>query len=421
MNKNHRINSEIIIVGAGVIGLCTAYALQKLGYAVSVLEKETEGSTEPCSIGNAGMIVPSHLVPLANPKAVRQGLKWLFNPESPFSIDFKWSLDLYNWLWTFRKSAHKTHVKKATHILRNLGLRSRRLYTEMNREINLGLETKGVLILCETSKGFEEEALVAEAAQSLGIRAKILSSKEMKTLEPGIEIAGPGGVFYPDDAHLNPDRFMKTLKEYLMSIGVQFCFECEVIGFETEDKNIDSVITTLGKIDAESFVLSAGVHSAKVLKPLKIDLPLLGGKGYSFTLTHPPKQPKIPALLSEARAAVTPLDSGFRIGGTLTVTTGDKNIQSGKTRGLIKSISRYYPEFEPEWVETHQPWVGLRPLSADGLPYIGSLEHHPNLIIATGHGMLGMSLGPITGEVVAQMISGIKPDFDLNPLSPNRF
>ena len=150
-------DSNVIILGGGAIGLTTAYYLNRSGFNVTIIDADEPNSETNCSWGNSGMIVPSHIVPLAAPGVIKQGLKWLLDPESPFSIELKPSLEMISWLWKFRKAANPNHVKTGAKLLQELGLRSRKLYLDIGNKIDIGLETNGILMLCNSESAIEEE------------------------------------------------------------------------------------------------------------------------------------------------------------------------------------------------------------------------------------------------------------------------
>ncbi len=168
-------------------------------------------------------------------------------------------------------------------------------------------------------------------------------------------------------------------------------------------------------------MLCAGSWSAAAAHKLNLKLPLQAGKGYSLTLPNPRQQPHICAIFQEARVAVTPMGSSLRFAGTMELSGLNETINPRRVQGIIDSVSRYYPEFKPEDFREIRPRCGLRPCSPDGLPYIGRTQRFANLTIATGHAMMGLSVGPITGLLVAEILSGEKPRFNLTALSPDRY
>ena len=413
--------SEIIIIGGGAVGLSCAYYLNQAGYEVTILDMGTVDKKSSCSWGNSGMIVPSHIVPLAAPGVIKQGLRWLLDPESPFSIEFNLSVEMISWLWKFRKAANPEHVKAGANVFRELGLSSRSLYLELGREMDFGLESKGILMLCTHEKVLEHEYTISAMARELGMEAVDLDPTGVRTVETGMDTTVLGGVHYPLDCHIDPVRFLDVMQKLLQERGVKIHYNSVVRGLQTNNGKVESVETEQGKWRGIQFVLAAGSVSSKLASIIGLKMPMMAGKGYSVTLESPLKKPVLPAILIEARIASTPMGPNWRFGGTMTVTDSNRKINQKKLRAMLRAVQNYYPEYDISWTDPCEPWVGLRPLSADGLPYIGSFVKYPNLVAATGHAMLGISLAPVTGKLVHDIISKKEMDFDMSMLSPDRF
>jgi D-amino-acid dehydrogenase len=416
------MSKSVLIVGGGVIGLSIAYYALERGHRVTVVER---GSADHggCSFGNAGLIVPSHFVPLAAPGMVALGLKWMWNPESPFYVKPRWSRDLLGWGWRFCRASTASRVAAAAPLLRDLNLASRTCFEEIAERTGngFGLEKKGLLVLAKSGRALEEEARMAEMARKLGLPAEVLTAEETARREPGIRMDIAGSVFFPMDCHLTPYRLMDAFRAALSRAGAEFSWSTEVTGWRTQSQRVTEIETTRGPLAADEYVLAGGTWSSGIARDLRLRLPLQAGKGYSLTLPRPRSLPSIPCLLSEARVAVTPMGSGLRFGGTMELSGLDETIHPARVQGIIKSAGRYFPEFGPEEFRDVAPWSGLRPCSPDGLPYVGRTASFSNLVIATGHAMMGLSLGPITGKLVAETISGDATSIDIQPLSPDRY
>ncbi|MDP6339050.1 MAG: FAD-dependent oxidoreductase [Candidatus Marinimicrobia bacterium] len=413
--------SDVIIIGGGAVGLSCAYYLNQAGYNVTILDGGTADKKSSCSWGNSGMVVPSHIVPLAAPGVIKKGLKWLLDPESPFSIEFKPSLEMISWLWKFRRATNPNHVKAGAKVFRELGFTSRSLYLELGQEMDFGLESRGILMLCNSEKVLEEEFAISAMARELGMEGVDLDQRGVKAIETGMDTAILGGVHYPMDCNINPVLFLDVMQKYLRAGGVKIQYNTMIHGFQTNNGEIESVETKQGKWKANQFVLSAGSVAGKLAGIIGLKMPMMAGKGYSVTMESPVKKPALPAILIEARIASTPMGPNWRFGGTMTVTDSDRKINIRKLKAMLKSVQDYYPEYDLSWTEGLDPWVGLRPLSADGLPYIGPFKEYPNLIAATGHAMQGISLSPVTGKLVRDIISKKETGFDMDMLSPDRF
>ena len=412
---------KIIVIGGGVIGLCSAYYLREAGAEVMILDKGN--LEEGCSYKNAGMVVPSHFIPLAAPGMVSKGIKWMFDPESPFYIQPRWNRYLLSWGWQFYRSAKVTHVERAAYSLRDIALFSKTLYQEFAKlpEMTFFFKEMGLLMLYKTSSTEKEETHTAQKAESLGIEAKVLSQKELETFEPNIRIHAKGGIYYPGDTHLDPTQFMNSLKGYLRKIGVVFFRETEVLSFEKQKNNITTVCTSKGDFKADQIVLAAGSWSGAIARLLGVKLPLEAGKGYSFNIPKRKDAPLYPTILCEAKVAVTPMQSTIRFGGTMELAGLNLKVNERRVRGIANAISNYYPEYQLDANNYDTAWSGLRPVSPDGMPYIGRSNKIHNLIIATGHAMMGMSLGPATGKLVQEIIAEQKPSLDLGMFLVERF
>jgi len=413
--------SDIIIIGGAAVGLSCAYYLNQAGYEVTIFDGGGPDKKLSCSWGSSGMIVPSHIVPLAAPGVIKKGLKWLFDPESPFSIEFKPSIEMLAWLWKFRKAANPEHVKSGANMFRKLSLSSRDLYLELSKKMSFGLETKGILMLCNSDDALAEEYKISAMARNIGMEAVDLDPIGVQLIETGMELTVLGGVHYPLDCNINPVKYLEALHDFLIDHGVKIFHNTTVSGLAVGNGNVESMKVSGQSWSGDHFILAAGSLSSKLIQQIGIKMPLMAGKGYSITMEAPIKKPDLPALLIEARIASTPMGAKWRFGGTMTVTDSNRKINQKKLNAMLKAVQNYYPEYDISWVTGLEPWVGLRPLSADGLPYIGAFSQYPNLIAATGHAMLGISLSPITGKLICDIVSGNELDFDMRMLSPNRF
>ncbi|RYD33907.1 MAG: FAD-dependent oxidoreductase, partial [Verrucomicrobiaceae bacterium] len=298
---------NVVIIGQGIIGLCSAFYAARRGLQVTVIDRQPLAQNG-CSYGNAGMIVPSHFIPLAAPGMVALGLKWMWNPESPFYIKPRPDIDLAAWALKFWKAATPAHVRHSSPLLRDLHLASRACYKELAAlpEADFGLVKKGLLMLCRTARALEEEAHTAEQARTLGVPAEVLDAAATAALEPGIRMSVAGSVYFPKDCHLTPDRLMQSLVRACENMGVKFLPDTEITGWQRDGKHLRALRTARGEeIEGGQFVLAGGSWSAETVKPLGLRLPMQAGKGYSLTLPNPRQSPEICSILTEARVAVT--------------------------------------------------------------------------------------------------------------------
>ncbi len=416
------MSKRIAIVGGGVIGLCTAYYAAERGHRVSLFDGASETDLG-CSYGNAGMITPSHFVPLAAPGAIRLALKWMGNPESPFYMKPRFDRWLIDWAWKFHRAATVDHVKQAAPLLLHLNLASRDCFEQLAHEWGnaFDLTPKGIILICNTEEGLEHEMATAEMGRALDLPVETLDAKQLALMEPGLAMRATGGIYFPKDAYLTPSRFLSALIQRLRDRGVDLSWNTAVTGWHAAGGRINAVMTARGAVHADEFVICGGAWSPALARQLQLHLPMQAGKGYSLTIAHPRKQPAHAMILSEARVAVTPMGAALRFGGTMEITGTDLSINPARVRGIIKAVPKYLPDFRAEDFADVQPWAGLRPCSPDGLPYIGRFSSFANLSVATGHAMMGLSLGPITGKLMSEVLSGESPSILLDQLSPDRY
>lgn len=416
------MSRRVLVVGAGVIGLCTAYYSALDGHEVLVVDRESE-THRGCSWGNAGLVVPSHIVPLAAPGMIGRALRWMWNSESPFYVRPRADLQFLSWAWKFYRAAGERQAAAAAPIIRDLNLRSRVLFEELARKTDdaFGLVKEGVLLLCRTQQGLDEEAQTAARARQLGLQVNVLDAAQAKAREPGLEMDILGAVHYLQDAHMEPAHFMSALRGLAGQAGVKFKWNSQIQGFHTSGRHVQSAQVNGESLTADEFVLSGGSWSGVTARSLAVKLPLEAGKGYSLTLEQPRALPGKGAILVEGRVAVTPMGSRLRFAGTMELAGLNERINPARLAGIRKTVMQYYPQFTEADFDGITPWCGLRPCSPDGLPYLGRASRYDNLVVACGHAMMGLSLGPISGHIVSQLVSGHAPELDLSLLNPDRY
>jgi D-amino-acid dehydrogenase len=410
---------KAVVIGGGIIGLCSAWYLRKEGWEVTLLDKSD--LRDNCSYGNLGMIVPSHFVPLAAPGMVLQGIRWMFDPSSPFYV--KPSLDpaLLSWGWKFMRSATQAHVDRSAPYLRDLNVYSKQLYEALAEEpgFSFALEKKGILMYFKTPKVAEEEVRLAEKATRMGLDVEALNPAAVGALESGLELDILGAVHYRSDAHVYPNQLVTQLVEALRKAGVEIVTGNPVTGMTRSGRSIAHVTTPLGDFTADRFVLTGGSWLPQLAALAGVSISLMPGKGYSFTLEDQPL--RIPAILCEARVAITPMGGMTRYGGTMEIALVNDRIRMNRVEAIVHSVPRYFPGIQLKVPDKKDIWYGFRPCSPDGLPYIGYPKDRDNLLIAGGHSMMGLSLGPATGKVIADLASGRKPAVPVDAFQPSRF
>ena len=392
-----------IIIGGGIVGLFTAYYLKEQGVEVVVIDKSDMLTNT--STGNAGMIVPSHIIPLAAPGMISKGIGWMFSSKSPFYIHPRFDKKLLEWSWLFYKSANAKHVEKSIPYLKNISLLSKSLYQDFKLEhidSDLELAEKGLMMLYQSAEVEKEEIEFAHLARKHGLEAEILSPSDIQKIEPNIQVNARGAILFPGDAHLSPTALYSFLKKYLTDQGVNFKTNLQVRGFEKSAGKVTSVITDEGAIEGNQFILCGGAWTGELAGMLGFSLPMMGGKGYSFIQENQPEI-KQAAILTETKVAVSPYGKNIRFGGTMEIAGVNENINLNRVRGIFESINRYYPDFQSKFPEPDKIWKGLRPCSPDGLPYIGQAPGLENVLVGSGHGMMGISMAPATGKLLTQI------------------
>lgn len=409
---------SVIIIGAGIIGLCCAYYLRRLGYKVSVIDKERP--SVGASYINSGLITPSHFVPFASPDTLSFVMRSFFESTSPLYIQPRFNRDFISWSLKFMQSATQKKVEKSSKILSDLNLLSKKLYKEICHELNFGqgLSLNGLLMAYKLATSQKHERKVAQMARGLGLEVEELSSRQVSELQD-CSMDVKGAFLYRDDASCSPEHFMDLMMNHLKNLGVDFYFQTTVQSFSIRDSKIRHCNTSDQKFEGSHFVLATGSWTSRLLNKIGIGLPLQPGKGYSFDLKV--RVGRVPVILTEARVAITPLGDNVRFGGTMEVSGFGDGIKSKRVKTIWNSLKEYYPTIDFGESESLISRIGLRPLSPDGVPYIGKSSRFNNLIIATGHAMMGWSLGPVTGKLVSEIVVGKGTILDISRCNPNRF
>ncbi len=412
---------KVVIIGGGIIGLSSAYYLVQEGCDVTIVDKTD--LSDSCSYGNLGMIVPSHFVPLAAPGIVAQGIRWMFNSKSPFYVKPTLSGQLINWGLKFIKSANEANVKKAEKPLTDINLLSKQLYETLSKEpgFDFAFEKKGIIMYYKTEKVGEEEIHLAEKARSMGLDVEALSAEQVQQLEPNVKLDVLGGVHYRCDAHLYPNKLNEQLIHYLKEKRVRFITGSSVKQVNRKGNKIVSIQAGDHVLDADVFVMAAGSWMPQLLQMAGLHLPLMPGKGYSFTQKNTSNQLQVPAILCEARVAITPMGKDLRFGGTMEIGAINDKVNMNRVKGIVESVPAYLPGLNLNMPEEKEVWYGFRPCSPDGLPYIGYGAKYDNMLYAGGHAMMGLSLGPATGKLIAELALRKPTTIDIKAFDPARF
>lgn len=411
---------QVVIIGGGISGLCSAYYLFREGYEVTLLEKKD--LSEGASIINAGFNTPRHIIPLAAPGMVNQGLKWMWKSTSPFYIKPRWDLDFFDWAWKFKRSATKAHVERSIPVLKDISLKSNILYEEILETVDFKAHYRkdGLLTVFHTEKAKKAEIEKGKRIQSENLDVEVLSKNEALQVQPALDEKVLGAVYYKCDAHSTPGDFINRFGDWLARNGVNLKFNEEVTELVKKGNELIGVKTNSRYYQADLFVLAAGSWSSQLARTLGLKIPIQGGKGYSMDV-YRETGITLPAILAESKVAVTPMDGFTRFAGTMEFSGNNDIIRKERVGAIARAAASYYKNIEITREEKNNARSGLRPVSPDGLPFIGKTSRYDNLIIAAGHAMIGWSLGAVTGKLVSQIAIDREPMVNLVPFNPDRF
>lgn len=411
---------DVLIIGGGPIGLSSAYYLLKTGRNVAILEAKeiSKGSGS----GNAGHIVPSHIVPLAAPGVVASALKWMLHPgSSPFGLKIRLDLKYISWLIQFAAACSEANVQRALEPMKNLGQLSADNFSEIIEEekFDCHYRTTGFLNLYKNQTAFGEGKHEVDFMQKYGIPVHVYDRNQIGDVEPAIREDVIGGVHFTGDAHLNPAEFLRLLGERVRAMGAEVYENTAVTGIESAEGKVRVVKSGKGGFEAEQVILAAGAWSPIVARDLRLDIPVQPARGYSLTASAIQNMPRQALILGDRRVAVSPFGSILRVTGRLEV--GEfSTMPNPRWIKRLEGFAREYLRID-EALDIKETWAGLRPVTPDGMPIIGRSPLHSNLTIATGHAMLGLSLGPGTGQVVAELVNKQPAAFNLDTFRITRF
>jgi len=411
--------NDVLILGGGVIGLACALYLLRAGRGVTVLEQGRAGGAT--SHGNCGTITPSHAVPLAMPGMIAQGLRWLLKPDAPFRIAPRLDFALFEWLLQFAHRCNWSDFKRITAHKAPLLRLSRAALEELIRDERLDCEFEpvGTLNVYRDARAFEASRWLPEALRACDLPIEVLDGAQCRAREPALNDSIVGGYFNPFDAHLRPDRYAAELARAVRARGGRIEESTRIEGFRLDGARIGAVRTERGEFAGGEVLLALGSWSPLLARQLDLRLPIQPGKGYSITYTRPQRCPRIPLALKERAVCVTGWQSGYRLGSTMEFAGYDASLNRTRLDALRRGAAEYL--HEPEGGEIVEEWYGWRPMTYDDLPILGRAARVQNLTLATGHGMLGVTMSAATGLLLGELLCGRPPPLDLAPFSPARF
>jgi D-amino-acid dehydrogenase len=399
------VEPEVVVVGGGAIGVSAAYELARRGIRTTLLERGELGAG--CSSGNAGLLCPSHSHPLATPAAFREGMRSMLRRDAPLS--FRPRASTFAWLAQFAAACRNQHVEAATDAIRALSVASLAMHAEL-APLGTGFERLGILSVYESEERFADDRREAMRSE---LPCTVLTPDGARALEPALRGPIAGGIFFRDEAHVDPVRYVRALGEAAAAAGAELD-----MGVEVRSIAGGKVETDTGSLRPRTVVLATGAWSERLARSAGVAVPITGGKGYHLDFAPRPDDPHLPILIQDARSAVTPLDGRLRVAGMLEVAGVDLRISRARVDSLRRAAARVLRLDERSVIDV---WAGLRPCAPDGLPVIGRPAAAPSLVLATGHAMKGLSLAPVTARLVAELVGREPPSQDLTPFSPDRF
>lgn len=413
-------SQSVIIIGGGVVGASCAYYLQQRGADVTIVEKQSFGAA--CSHGNCGFVCPSHVLPLAEPRAIRSTMKAMLSPKSPFSIKPRLDVKLWMWLLNFARHCNERDMLAGGHALQALLMSSMDEYERLVTEqvVDCEWQKKGLLYVYKDQQRLDAyeptNQLLSETFNEPAVK---FTGEQLEELHPALKPGQAGAWFYEHDAHVRPDKLMESWKQTLTANGAKILEGCEVQQIVRQDGKAVSLQTNQGELTADRFVVATGALTPFLEKFLGCKIPIQPGKGYSLTMPRPKLCPTVPMIFPERRVAVTPMESGYRLGSIMEFAGYDESIKPERIKLLRDGADAFLKDPYCEPVE--EEWYGWRPMTYDSLPIIDRSPSLENVWIAAGHNMIGLSMSTGTGKLVAEMMSGEKPHIDPTPFRVTRF
>ncbi|MBL8986404.1 MAG: FAD-dependent oxidoreductase [Gemmatimonadetes bacterium] len=410
---------RIVVVGAGAIGLACAYSLAKRGRQVVVVDRGTPG--DACTRGNAGWITPSISAPIPAPGLTWTSLKWMMSADSPLYISPAAAPALSRWLWRFWRHCNQRDFIRGLHAVASLNQGTLAGFDALVRDgVNFELHRDGLLFVFMDRKYMEGVRAEFEHYREYGYGVPApLTGPELRRLEPGLSDEVSHGFLVPEEYHVRPESLAAGYAAKLASMGVEVRTGVTVTGGRMSGAKVTALETTGGAIEADGVLVAAGAWSGQVVERFGVTLPVQAGKGYSLTVSGAGPRLTRPVYLGEARIGSSPFEGGIRFAGTMELSGVNERFDPRRMVGIRKGVARYLRDPVPAGAGTE--WVGMRPLTPDGLPLLGRVPKFDNLLIATGHAMLGITMAPVTGEAMADLVTGATLPPSMPAFDPGRF
>lgn len=408
-----------VVIGAGVIGLACAYELQKRGREVLVLDRGEPG--RGCSAGNAGWVVPALSDPIPAPGLVTTSLRWMLKSDSPLYIRPRVDLAFASWLWRFWRNCREEPHRAGLAAVMSLNRETFQLFDEWRNEgLEFEMKQNGLLFAGLSDETVTRAAAGIERLTEHGYQpVEKLDGSSVRDLEPGISERVAGGFLLPDERTVRPEQLTASLAEAIVQRGGEIRANVDVIGARTTGDEVRELDTTAGTIACDATLIAAGAWSGVVSSFLGVPLPIEAGKGYSITVASPAPLITRPVELIEARAVATPFDGALRLAGTMELSGRNLRLAPSRVAAIRRAGDTYLPGWRGGGDE--DVWVGMRPLTPDGLPLLGALPGFANAFVATGHAMLGVTLAPATAKAVAAIMTSDERSDTSTPFDPARY
>ncbi|EMT5437433.1 MULTISPECIES: FAD-dependent oxidoreductase [Stenotrophomonas maltophilia group] len=409
---------DVIVVGAGAIGLAAALALRAQGRQVRVIDRGRIGAAT--SHGNCGTVTPSHAPPLAAPGVPLRALRWMLDPRAPLYVRTRLDPVLWRWLLQFGARCNTRDWLQSTRARGALLNDSRlRLADWVHAHaLECEFDTRGLDYVFGDARNFDHYAAECEALNRQGIATACIDGAGYARANPAFHDRLAGAIHFPGDAQLRPDRYTAELARVLRAQGVVIDEQKDVQGF-SDDAHGVRVQVGGQALRARELVLATGPWSRDWARQLDLRVPIQPGKGYSLTWSRPAQVPQRPVVLKDHSVFVIAWREALRLGGTMEFAGADPQLRMGRLQALQQAADHYLRA--PRGAQLQEQWCGWRPMSVDDVPLIGRAPAHPHVWLAAGHGMLGISMSAGTGQLIADLVCGRTPAIDPAPYRPERF
>ncbi len=420
MSSREDPSKQVVIVGGGIIGIACAHYLNEAGFQVTVVDKSEIGKA--CSFRNCGLICPSHVLPLAEPGTVQATIMSMLSGGGAFKIRPRVDLRLWRWFLNFWKRCNREDMLESARAIQPLLTSSHHIYEDLlgSGSIECEYRTEGLMFVYKNQQAFNSYSPTNDLLSSqFNEPARRLETKELVEFEPSLKGDLAGAWLYESDAHLRPERLLSSWIDQLTQKGVSFIENCELQSIQHSQQQVQSIRAGGQELKGSHFVFATGAWTPLLKDLLGIYIPIQPGKGYSVTLPVPENSPRVPMIFPEHRVAVTPMESGLRLGSIMEFSGYDTSFKNDRLRLLTEGTKEYLRSPLTEVASEH--WFGWRPMTYDTTPVIGNLPGRLNAFLATGHNMLGLSMAPATGLLIKELICGEKPHLDIAPYKVDRW